>query len=172
MNDVNTAYSAETISAATAAIATKSLEQTVAGLTDGLARASTGAEQTQAKLKEGTQAAMKQAEEIIRFGQANIEALIKSTQIWVNGVLDLSKQAVASVQACTQETMNVFQTLGTVKSIREAIDLQSRSTRNSLEIMLSEGGRLTQASVKLSQQALEPITERARITGVTLGKIA
>ena len=36
--------------------------------------------------------AMKTAEELVSFGQGNVEALVKAGQIWAEGVQDLSKR--------------------------------------------------------------------------------
>ena len=49
--------------------------------------------------------AIKTSEEIVAFGQGNIEAFIKSSQIWTAGVQDLSKQVAATTQAHFDETM-------------------------------------------------------------------
>jgi hypothetical protein len=42
---------------------------------------------------------MKTAEEFVVFGQGNVEALVKSGQIWAAGVQDLTKQVAATAQA-------------------------------------------------------------------------
>ena len=162
----------ETIKATTVEAATKSYEQTVAGLKDGMAQASAGVEQTQAKLKEGMDKAMKTAEAMVTFGQGNIEALTKSSQIWATGVQDLSKQVAATAQASLEETLNLFKSFGTVKSLKEAIDLQSSLTRSSLEKAMAESGKLTDASLKLTEQAFAPITARVNLAVEKFGKAA
>jgi phasin family protein len=161
---------AKTSSAATADIAAKTMEQTMNGLKDGMAQATSGIAQTQAKLKEGSELAINKANEIVRLGQGNIEALAKSTQIWVAGVQDLSQQVAASFQASVQDTMATFKTLGSVKSLKEAIDLQSSFARTSIEKAISESGRLTEASLQLTKQALAPIVERVSVASGTFGK--
>ncbi len=153
----------ETIKSTTTEAAAKGFEQTVAGLKDGMAQATVGIEQTQAKLKEGMEKAMKTAEELVTFGQGNIEALTKSSQIWATGVQELSKQVAATAQASFEETVSVFKSLGTVKSLKEAIDLQSNLARGALEKAMSESGKLTDASLKLTEQALAPITARVNL---------
>jgi phasin family protein len=160
----------KTTNLATARIASKSHENTAAGINDGMARVSAGVEQTRAKLIEGTATAMKKSEELVKFGQGNIEALTKSSQIWAAGVQDLSKQAAASFQASFQETMGAFKTLATVKSLKQAIDLQSGFARTAMEKAIAETNRLTQASLKLTEEALAPLTTRVKLGGEAFGK--
>jgi phasin family protein len=145
---------------------------TAAGMNDSIAQASAGIEQTQAKLKEGMEKAMKTAEQLVTFSQGNIEALTKSTQIWATGVQDLSKQFAATAQASFEETMGVFKSFGTVKSLKEAIDLQSNLARSALEKAMTESGKLTDASLKLTEQTLAPITARVNLAVEKFSKAA
>ena len=138
----------------------KGIEQTVAALKDGMAQAAAGMEKTQAKVKEGMEKAMKTAEEFVTFGQGNLEAVMKAGQIWASGVQDLSKQFAATAQASFEESMATFKALTTVKSLKEAIDLQTGLTRTAIEKTLAESGKLTDASVKLTEQVMAPITAR------------
>ena len=61
-----------------------------------MTKAAAGFTETQAKVKEGMEKAMKTAEEFVAFSQGNLEALLKSGQIWAAGVQDLSKQMAAT----------------------------------------------------------------------------
>ena len=162
----------ETIKATTADVATKSYDQTVAGLKDGMAQATAGLEQTQAKIKEGMEKALKTAEELVTFGQGNIEAFTRSSQIWATGVQDLSKQIAETAKASLEESMSAFKTLGSVKSLKEAIDLQSSMARHALEKAMSESGKLTDASIKLTEQAMAPITARVNLAVEKFSKAA
>ena len=153
-------------------VANRGFEQTVATLKDGAAQATAGVEQSQIKIKEGLDKAMKTAEEIMTFSQGNIEALTRSSQIWSTGVQDLSKQVAASAQASIDETVGMFKALTSVKSLKDAIELQSSLTKSSLEKVMAQSGRLTEASVKLTEQALAPITARVTLAVETFAKTA
>lgn len=153
-------------------VANRGFEQTVATLKDGAAQATAGVEQSQIKIKEGLDKAMKTAEEIMTFSQGNIEALTRSSQIWSTGVQDLSKQVAASAQASIDETVGMFKALTSVKSLKDAIELQSSLTKSSLEKVMAQSGRLTEASVKLTEQALAPITARVTLAVEKFAKTA
>lgn len=138
----------------------KGIDQTVATLKDSMTQAAAGMEKTQARVKEGMEKAMKTAEEFVTFGQGNLEAVVKSGQILAAGMQDLSKQFAATAQASFEETMATFKALATVKSLKEAIDLQTGLTRTAIEKTMAESGKLTDASVKLTEQVMAPLTAR------------
>jgi phasin family protein len=150
----------------------KGLEATVSNLHEGAAKATAGFEATQAKMKEGVEKAMKTAEELVAFSQGNVEAIVKSSQIWATGVQDLSKTFAAAAKASMDESMAAFKALTGVKSLKDAIELQSSFARAALEKSLAESGKLTDASIKLTEQALAPITARVTVAVEKFSKAA
>jgi phasin family protein len=155
-----------------ATTATKGIEATVSNLKDGMAKAAAGFTETQAKVKEGMEKAMKTAEELVAFGQGNVEAMMKCGQIWTAGVQDISKQMAATAQASFDETMATFKALSSVKSLKDAMDLQAGLARSALEKTLAESGKLTDASFRLTEQAMAPITARMSLAVEKFAKSA
>jgi phasin family protein len=152
--------------------AEKGIEATVTNLKEGVAKATEGLQATQAKMKEGVEKAMKTAEELVAFNQGNIEAIVKSGQIWATGVQDLSKHLAAAAQASFDESLAAFKALTSVKSLKDAFELQSSFARSALEKSLAESGKLTDASFKLTEQALAPITARVTVAVEKFAKAA
>lgn len=150
----------------------KGIEATVSNLKEGVAKATAGFEATQAKVKEGVEKAMKTAEELVAFNQGNMEAMVKSSQIWATGMQDLSKHIAASAQASIDESMSAFKALTGVKSLKDAFELQSSLARSAMEKSLAESGKLTDASFKLTEQALAPITARVTVAVEKFAKAA
>jgi phasin family protein len=150
----------------------KGIEATVSSLKDGVAKATAGFEATQATVKEGIEKAMKTAEELVAFNKGNVEALVKSGQIWSTGVQDLSKHIAATAKASLDESIATFKALSGVKSLKDAFDLQTNFARSTLEKTLSESGKLTDASFKLTEQALAPITARVTVAVEKFAKAA
>jgi phasin family protein len=151
---------------------TQGFESTMSGLKDGMARAASGFADTQAKVKEGMEKAMKTAEEIVAFSQGNLEAMVKSGQIWVAGVQDIGRQIAATAQASLDETLSTFKAMSSAKSLKDAFDLQSSLARATLEKTMSESGKLTDASVKLTEQVMAPLTDRFSAAIEKFGKAA
>ena len=115
---------------------------------------------------------MKTAEEFVSFSQGNIEAVMKSGQIWAAGFQDLSKSFAATAQAQLDHTVSTWKALAGVKSIKEAIDLQSNLARSSMETVVAETGKLTDASMKLAEQTFAPITARVTLAVEKFGRAA
>jgi phasin family protein len=167
-----TIESAVTAEETAASAAGKGFETTVSGLKDGMSQAVAGFTETQAKVKQGMEKAMRTAEELVAFSQGNVEAMVKSGQVWAAGVQDISKQMAATAQASFEETVSTFKALSSVKSLKDAIELQASFARSTMEKTLAESGRLTDASVKLTEQTLAPLTARVSLAVEKLGKSA
>ena len=160
------------VTAATEQATTKGIEATVSNMTEGVAKATAGFEATQAKMKEGVEKAMKSAEEFVAFSKGNVEAFVKSGQIWTTGVQDLSKHIAAAAQTSLNESMAAFKALTSVKSLKDAFELQSSFARSAMEKSLADSGKLTDASFKLTEQALAPITARVTVAVEKYAKAA
>lgn len=114
---------------------------------------------------------MKTAEEFLTFGQANVDAFVKSGQIVASGLQEMSKQFAATAQATVDETMSTFRAMSTVRSIKEAMDLQASLARFAMEKAMSQTGQVAEASLKLAEQAIAPIAGRVT-TAVDTLKVA
>jgi len=115
---------------------------------------------------------MKTAEEFVAFSQGNVEAVVKSGQIWAAGVQDLSKQVAATAQASLEETLSTFRAMAGVRSVKDAIDLQTSFARSTFEKTMAESGRLTDATMKLAEQAIAPLTARVTLAVESFAKSA
>lgn len=139
---------------------TAGFEQTLATMKDGMENAAKGIETQQAKMKETMAKAMKTTEEMVAFGQGNFEAFMKAGQIFATGIQGLSKHIANSTQASVEETVAMSKAFAGIKSVKEAVDLQAGFARSMMEKAVSETSKLTDASMKLTEQAIAPITAR------------
>lgn len=121
------------------------------------------AAKTPEEVSQKLESVMKTAEDFVSFGQGNVEAFMKAGQIWAAGVQDLSKQFAATAQAQMDQTVATFKALAGVKSVKEAVDLQTELARTSMEKVMAETGKLTDASLKLTEQTFAPITARVTV---------
>lgn len=152
--------------------ASETVETTVTNMKEGVAKVTAGFEATQTKIKEGMEKAMKTAEELVAFNQGNVEAIVKSGQIWATGVQDLSKHFAAAAKASLDESIAAFKALTSAKSLKDAIELQTSYARSAMEKTVAESGKLTDASFKLTEQALAPITARVTFAVEKFAKAA
>jgi len=129
-----------------------------------------GTEKIQAEVTATMEKTMKTAEDLVSFGQGNMEAFVKAGQIWAAGVQDLSKQVAATAQAQMDQTVATFKALAGVKSFKDAVDLQSTLARSTLEKAVAETGKLTDASLKLAEQTMAPLTARVTLAVEKFGR--
>jgi phasin family protein len=146
-----------------AATTAKAMEHTVSTVKDNMTAAAAGIERSQAQVKEVVDKVFKTTEEMVAFGQGNFEALMKSSQILSAGVQDLSKQVAANAQSSMDEGLSAFKALSGIKSLKEAVDVQSSLARASIEKAISESSRFTDASLKLAEQAFAPLSARVTL---------
>jgi phasin family protein len=156
----------------TAQAAERGFGSTVSGLKDGMTQAAAGLADTQAKVKERMDKAMKTAEEMMAFSQGNLEAMVRAGQIWAAGVQDIGKLMASTAQASFEDTMSTFKAMSSVKSLKDAFDLQAGLARSTLEKTVSESGKLTDASMKLTEQAMAPLTARFSLAMEKFAKAA
>ena len=145
-------------------VVTRHVDKTVEALTQDVAtlnHAATGAiGQAQTNIKQGVSRAMNTAEQLTQFHQGNLEAMVKSSQIWASGLQDLTKHFASHAQTTMEETMSTFRAMTTAKSLKEAFELQSSFAKTAMEKAMSESTKLTETGLKLAEQAYAPITAR------------
>jgi phasin family protein len=170
MSSTKAKAAAETAMAETTAASTKTMDKTLEAVKDGMEKAAKGIETSQVKMKENVEKAMKTAEEALAFNQGNMEALVKATQIYAAGFQDISKHIAAASKVSLEESMAFTKSLMGVKSVKEAVDLQTGFAKSSIEKAMTESNKLTDATVKLAEQAIAPLTARMTLAAETFGK--
>ena len=84
---------------------------------------------------------------------------------------DIGKLMAANAQASFDETMSTFKALSSAKSLKDAFDLQASLARTTIEKTLAESGKLTDASMKLTEQTLAPLTARVSLAMEKFAKV-
>ena len=110
---------------------------------------------------------MKNAEQFMAFSQANVQAMMKSGQIWTAGLQGLSKQMAANAQLALDETVSTMKALTSVKSIKEALELQTSLAKSTVEKAVAGTTQITESSMKLAGETMAPITERMQAAAQT-----
>jgi phasin family protein len=152
----------ETVSAVNDEVA-KGFEVAVTAIKTGMEDAAVETQKKTIKVQNQMEKAMKTAEDLAAFGQGNIEAFVKSGQIWAAGIQDLSKQVAATAQAQLDETMSMFKAFSSIKSLKEMVELQNSMARSSVERAVAQSSHFTDATLKLAEQTIAPLTARVTV---------
>ena len=121
----------------------------------------TMARTTQTNLKPATEAFSKASNAAVQFGQGNLEAMAQSTQIYLTGMQDLSRQYVTAMQGLMQHAFEGAKAFAGATSLEQAMVVQSDLTRASVQLALGEGAKLQHAALKLTERVCAPLTQRA-----------
>ena len=115
---------------------------------------------------------MKTTEQIVSFGQGNVEALVKSGQILANGLQDLTKQVAATSQESFTDAVSTFRAITSARSVKDAIELQASLARSAMETAVRQTSQVFEASIKLTEQAMAPIAQRVTVAAGTFSRNA
>ncbi len=115
---------------------------------------------------------MQTAEQFVTFGQGNVEALVKSSQIFANGLQDISKLMATSAQTTIDDAVSAFRAMTTVRSFKDVADLQTTFARSAVEKALTQSSQVAETSFKVAEQALAPISSRLSLAVQSFGKAA
>ena len=135
-------------------------ESVASGAREATASAAAAMDAAKPAARGGMEQAMKQAEQMLAFSQGNVEAMMKSSQIWASGLQDLSRQITATAQASFQDNVSMLRSLTAIRTLQDAVALQTTTARTAMEKALAESTRLTETSMKLAEQASTPLTAR------------
>jgi phasin family protein len=145
---------------------------TVAAVTEEVVKPVIATTATKPNPVPGMKTMIKSTEDFFAFGQANVEAFIKSGQVWAAGVQELTKLFAATTKTAFDESVATFKAVSSAKSVTEAIGLQSTFAKSVVDKALAESNKLINTSIKLTEQTLAPITARVTVAAETFGKAA
>ena len=143
---------------------------TVAAVTEEVVKPIIATTTTKPNPMPGMKTMIKSTEDFFAFGQANVEAFVKSGQIWADGIQELTKLFATTAKASFDESVATLKAISSAKSLTEAIDLQSTFATSVVEKALAESNKLINTSFKLTEQTLAPITARVTVAAETFGK--
>ncbi len=127
-------------------------------------------EKTMEQATKATEGMMKAAEEAAEFGRGNIEAMTKAAQLWASGTQDLARQYAAVAQGFADHAMESAKALSSVKSLKEAADLQASFAKAAFEKSSAETTKFQEAVLRLTESASAPITARMQVAMEKLAK--
>ncbi len=116
-----------------------------------------------AKAKKTMDSVTKTTDELSSFQSGNAEAFLKSGQVWVAGCQAITEAMSATAQAQLEYTLSTWKALSTVKSLQEAVEIQSSLARLAVQKTLEGTGKITEVSLKLAVEAIAPIAGRVTL---------
>ena len=154
-----TAKSAEAVKIEDAVAAgKKTVEQAVTATKENVEKAST--------------ATLKGYDEAAEINKSNMDAMTVAANIWSKGVEELGKAYFAFTQNNIDAAVSASKAMMAVKTVNEAVELQSDLTRNSVDQLVAESSKLSELTYKVTNDALAPIQSHMNESFEKLAKSA
>ncbi len=119
---------------------------------------------TQEQVEKASSSVFDGYEEAASLGKDNMDAYVLSSTVVAQGFEALGKEVITYTQAAMEASMAAAQALVAAKTLEEVIELQTEYSRNSIDSMVAESAKLTDLSIALAHDALEPLQTRVTVT--------
>ena len=122
-----------------------------------------GKESIETAVKAGTEA-FKGYEDAVSYGKANIDAVMKANAIFVKGVQDINKVLFGLAQESIDDNVAASKKFLGCKTVQDVVKTQTAFATSNYAKALKDGGKITDMSVKLAEEAGQPIAKRVNET--------
>lgn len=133
----------ETVMQAGTQAATKGYEQAVAI--------------AQEQVDKASDTIFKRYDEAATLSKDNVDAYVRSTTVFAQGVETMGKEMMSIAQSAIEANVATTKALFGAKTLRELIDLQTEFSRSRFDSLVSESAKMTELSMALANDAIEPI---------------
>lgn len=144
---------------------TKSFEQAFANGKNQFETAGKGFEKAMRSQAEKAGAALYQGyEEINSLGKESLDAFVESGSLLAQGCEEINRAVIGYAQQSLESGVSTYKSLMDCKSIEDVIELQTSFAKNFFENVMTEGSRISEMSLRVANEAFEPIRDRATAT--------
>ncbi len=112
-------------------------------------------------IKEGIEKTTANLAEVTSQGQANLDAIVQSSQLFGKGAGEVAAIATAHTKAAFERGVEVVKNFGTVKSLQEAVELQSDFAKTAVSNWVEDFNKISEILTSTSKEAVKPVSDRA-----------
>ena len=127
---------------------------------DVKARAETFAGEFQERAKAFAEKGQDYARDAVEFQRGNVEALVESAKIAAKGAEAIGQEVAAFTMKSFEDSSAAAKRYSAVKTPTEFFQLQTELTRTAVDAMVKHGAKTTELSVKMANDAFQPISNR------------
>ncbi|HTG39475.1 TIGR01841 family phasin [Sphingomonas sp.] len=129
-----------------------------------------------ADMNERAKAAMeksaKMAEEMNDLAKGNMEAMVESSRIAAKGVESMGQDAAEYSRKSFEHATAAMKNMASVKSPTELFKLQSDYVRTAFDAYVAEASKATEQMLKLSSDAMQPLSNRMAVAADKVKTVA
>ncbi len=125
---------------------------------------------TKENVDKASTAAFKGYDEFALVGKDNLDALVRTNGIVAKGMEVFGQEMLSYAQASLANGMAQTKALLAAKNLKEVVELHNDFAREHLDKVIAETAKLTELSVQVTNEAIEPLQKRVDVTVETLLK--
>lgn len=111
------------------------------------------------------------AEELTELTRANVEAVVESGRIAATGAKTVGEEALQRTREGLERNIAEFKSLAQASSPTEFFQLQSEIARGNFDRLVASFSQLTESTVKLAGEAIQPLSNRAAVNAEKLNEL-
>ena len=123
---------------------------------------------TKENVNTASEAVFKGYDQFAILGKGNFDALVQTNTVDAKGFETLSQEFLTFAQSAIEANISHSQALFGAKNLKEVADLHNDFARESLDKTITETAKLTELSVQVTNEAIEPLQKRVDVTVETL----
>jgi len=116
--------------------------------------------EAQVRAKEAATKGQEIAKEAVEFSKGNLEAMVEAGKIAAKGGEAIAQDLAAYAKQSFADTTAAAKRYAAVKSPTDFFQLQTELTKTAFDTMVKQGSKTTELSVKLANDAFQPISNR------------
>lgn len=125
---------------------------------------------TKEQIEKASQTFFKGYEDLASLGKGNVEAVVKSSAIVARGFEEMGRQIMALAQANMEHGVAAAKAAMNCTTLKQIVELQNDFAKTSFDKAMAEGNKLSELSVKVANEAIEPIQARVNVAVGTFVK--
>lgn len=139
---------------------TKMTEEATKFAGEAKARTEAMVGEVQTRAKAAAEKGQEFAKDAVDFSKGNVEAMVESLKITAKGVQEMGQELVGFAKESMADTTEAAKRYAAVKSPTEFFQLQSELSKTALDKAVKNGAKATEMTVKLANDAFQPISNR------------
>jgi phasin family protein len=115
---------------------------------------------TKEQVEKASASAFKTYEDLSKFSKENLDAYVAAGTTVAKGFESIGRAWVNFTQETFEASAQVAKALLSAKTLREAVDVQTDFAKTTFDKLVAEGTKVSEISVKVANEAVEPINAR------------
>lgn len=117
----------------------------------------------QEQFEKAAEAFFKGFDEIQVHSRDNLSAVMKANAAAVKGFEEIGRAWFGLTQGVLDQSVSATKAMMTARSLREVADVQNDYAKAAFDSLVAEGSRLSEISIKATNEAFAPLSERVSV---------